>query len=77
MTPIVNGLEEEFDAEITVVRLNAAEPENVELQQGFGLRGHPAFAILDENGRTTETFFGPQSEETLRAALTAVVLAEN
>ena len=77
MTPIVDGLEEEFDTEITVLRLNAAEPDNVELQQGFGLRGHPAFAILDENGRTTQTFFGPQSEETLRAALTAVVPAKN
>ena len=73
MTPIVNGLEEEFEGEITVARLNAAEPENVALQRGFGLRGHPAFAILDENGRTAQTFFGPQSEETLRAALTAVV----
>lgn len=72
MTPIVNGLEEEFGAEISVVRLNAAEPKNVELQQGFGLRGHPAFVVLDGNGRPTETFIGPQSEETLRAALTAV-----
>lgn len=69
MTPIVNGLEDEFATQINVVRLNAVESEVVALQSQFGLRGHPSFAILDESGAVVERYFGPQSAETLRTAL--------
>lgn len=72
MMPIVNGLEEEFAGQITVARLNAAESENVRLMQTYGLRGHPSFAVIDENGRVQQIFFGPQEEAVLREALTAV-----
>jgi len=73
MTSIVNGLEAEFSGEVTVFRLNAAEPENVSLMQNYGLRGHPSFAVLDKDGRVTQIFFGPQSEEELRTALKATL----
>jgi len=63
MTPIVDGLEVKLSEQINVERLNAAEPENQKLMQEFGVRGHPI----------QQTFFGPQEEETLRAALTALL----
>jgi hypothetical protein len=69
MTPIVNGLEDELGTQINVVRLNAAQSDVVALQSQYGLRGHPSFAILDESGTVVERYFGPQSTETLRAAL--------
>lgn len=69
MTPIVNGLEAEFANEITVQRLDAVEPENVELMQTYGVRGHPSFVILDKNGRVDQIFFGPQEEDVLRVAI--------
>jgi thioredoxin-like negative regulator of GroEL len=69
MTPIVNGLEKEFSGQLTVLQLNAAESENEQLMQDYGLRGHPSFAILAEDGRLTQTFFGPQTEESLRSAI--------
>ena len=69
MTPIVNGLEEEFAGQVAVVSLNAAEVANEELMQSYGLRGHPSFAVLDENGRVSQTYFGPQEQETLRIAI--------
>ena len=69
MTPIVNGLEAEFAGQIEIVHLNAAEVANEELMQSYGLRGHPSFAVLDGNGRVSQTFFGPQEEETLRTAI--------
>jgi protein-disulfide isomerase-like protein with CxxC motif len=72
MMPIVNGLEEEFAGKITVAQLNAAKSENVQLMQTYGLRGHPSFAVLDENGRVQQIFFGPQDAAVLRKALTAV-----
>jgi thioredoxin-like negative regulator of GroEL len=73
MAPIVNGLEKEFAGEAAVLQLDANEAANANLLQRYGLRGHPAFAIVDRDGRLAETFIGPQSEETLRASLTATL----
>ena len=67
--PIVNGLEDAFAGEITVVRLNAIDGDNAALQSQYGLRGHPSFAIVDERGAVLERFLGPQSEETLRSGI--------
>lgn len=75
MTPIVDGLESEFAGQVKVQQLDADETENVQLQQQYGLRGHPTFALLDRNGRVVQTFIGPQAEEVLHEALTAVIAA--
>ncbi len=72
MTPIVDGLEEEFSGQVSVTRLDAAQPDNAELQSQYGLRGHPSFAILDTSGQISELFFGPQEEAKLRQAMAAV-----
>ena len=71
--PIVDGLEEEFAGRLQVVKLNAADPENDRLQAQWGLRGHPTFAVLDEEGTIVTRFTGPQPAETLRSAMTQVV----
>ena len=74
MEPIVNGLETEFGEQLIVTRLDANVRENEELEFSYGLRGHPAFAVLDAAGSVTATFIGPQSDETLRNAVTAVFI---
>lgn len=73
MTPIVNGLEEEFSGQLTLLQLNAAETENAQLMEDYGLRGHPSFAIVAEDGRLAQTFFGSQTEERLRRAILDVL----
>ncbi|NCF66264.1 MAG: hypothetical protein GWP61_09825 [Chloroflexi bacterium] len=77
MTPIVNGLENEFAGQASVLQLNANEAENGDLQQQFGLRGHPTFVVLDGSGRPLQTFIGPQTEVVLYEALTAAVASIN
>lgn len=72
MMPIVDGLQVEFEGQLYVVQLNAAEPANAALQAQYGLRGHPTFAILDAEGNVSQTFIGPQPVEILRAAMAAV-----
>ena len=67
--PIVNGLSEEFEGRASVFQLNAAQSTNARLQADFGLRGHPSFVVLDEDGLVTNRFFGPQSENVLREAM--------
>jgi len=69
----VNGIEAEFEGQVTVVRLNAAEPDNARLQTDYGVRGHPSVVILDESGRVTQRYIGAQTAETLRAALNEAV----
>jgi len=69
----VNGLEDDFGEEVEFVRLNAIEPEVLQLQQTYGLRGHPSVAILDGNGKVVALYFGPATAETLRGELTAVL----
>lgn len=67
----MNGLEDEFAGEVAVIRLNAADRSNAALQSQYGPRGHPAFAVLDGENELVERFFGPQSADTLRAAMDA------
>ena len=77
MAPIVDGLEKEFAGQVTVSLLDADEEENGQLQKKYGLRGHPTFAVLDQNGRVVQTFIGPQGEEVLHEAITAVIASAN
>ena len=77
MTPIVNGLESDFAGRAAVLQLDANDEENASLQQQYGMRGHPTFVVLDENGRAVQTFIGPQTEEVLSEALTKVAGSAN
>jgi thioredoxin-like negative regulator of GroEL len=77
MTPIVDGLESDFAGQARVLQLDANETENSQLQQQYGLRGHPTFALLDRNGRVVQTFIGPQAEEILHEAIATVIASTN
>ena len=67
----MNGLESEFAGRANVLRLDANEAGNAQLQQQYGMRGHPTFVVIDRNGRVMQTFIGPQTKEDLYEALTA------
>ncbi|MBP6469698.1 MAG: hypothetical protein KBE23_07320 [Chloroflexi bacterium] len=69
----MNGIELEFSNQVTVVRLNAYEPENERIQEQLGVRGHPSSVVLAQDDVITERFLGPVSAEALREALIAVM----
>ena len=73
MTPIVNGLADDYANELSVYQLDAAQPAIATLQQRYGLRGHPSFALLTANGNVNASFFGPQDEQLLRDAIEALL----
>jgi thioredoxin-like negative regulator of GroEL len=73
MMPIVDGLSEEFEGQVSVVQLNAAQEANARMQNQWGLRGHPSFAVLDANGSIVQQFFGPQPAATLREAMESII----
>ena len=72
MMPIVDGLKAEFEGKVSVFQLDAGQPINANLQQQWGLRGHPSFAILDDNDNVVQQFFGPQPKMVLRQAIEVV-----
>jgi hypothetical protein len=72
MTPIVDGLSEEFEGRVSAIQLDAAQTTNARLQADYSLRGHPSFVVLDGDGRVTQRFFGPQTEALLRQSMEAV-----
>ena len=73
MEPIVNGLEIEYGSKVNFQSLDASLSENLDVQASYGVRGHPTFVILDENGGVVASFIGPQDQAVLREAITAVI----
>jgi protein-disulfide isomerase-like protein with CxxC motif len=74
MVPIVNGLAAEFEGKMSVIQLNAAVEANEKLQNQWGLRGHPTFALIDANDNVVQLLFGPQPEAVLREAMEPLVV---
>lgn len=69
MAPIVDGLAKEFAGQVQVVRVDAAAPENQGLVERFGVRGHPAIFIVDDQAHIVQQFYGTPSAAILRDAI--------
>jgi hypothetical protein len=50
MMPIVDGLEEVYQEEITFIRLNAAVDQGKETFRYYNLLGHPSYLLLNPVG---------------------------
>ncbi|MSP22834.1 MAG: hypothetical protein EXR66_07470 [Dehalococcoidia bacterium] len=49
-------------------------PADIALSRQLGVHAHPAFAVIDADGKqVVERFFGPQQEQDLRARLDAAL----
>lgn len=73
MRPIVNGLEGEYGDRIDFRRHNIITDEGNAWATKYGVRGHPAFLLVDEQGQEQWRTVGVVPEETMEAALTAVL----
>jgi hypothetical protein len=72
MEPIVNGLETEFEADVTFDRINASSERGQAAMRAYSLRGHPSYVLLDEQGEEVWQFSGQTAEVQLRSQLTAL-----
>lgn len=68
MSPIVDGLAQDFSDRIVFQRLNAHQEGEKEFRQ-FGLRGHPAYVMLDRRGKVAWQMVGQMSRQDLEAAI--------
>lgn len=69
----MDGLEAEYGEQVNFVRLNVEIPANERIQQSYGLRGHPAVAILDADGAMVQGVFGAETAENLRLILDEII----
>lgn len=74
MRPIVDRLQAEFDGRVTFQYFNAADGgAGQALFESLRLPGHPVALLYGADGGERYRGFGMVSEDTLRAALAAVV----
>ena len=58
MNPVVNGLRQEYDGQVTFNLVDIDQPESKELKQKYGFRGQPYFVLLDGTGSVVKTWYG-------------------
>ena len=46
----MNGIEEKYEAQVEVRRINAGVQEGIKIFSAFNLRGHPSYILLNPEG---------------------------
>jgi hypothetical protein len=70
MRPIVYGLEEHYSDQMTFIEVNALDGENGETAFSQShLQGHPAFMIVQPDGKELFRSVGEQPSENLDRAI--------
>jgi len=69
MTPVVNGLQGEFEEAVDFMMLNAGVGTGKQIFESYALPGHPSFVLLEAGGNVAWRVFGPQSVEQIRTEL--------
>ncbi len=69
MTPVVNGLQTQFEGQVAFVILNANFGEGKDAFEAYQLPGHPSYVLLNPGGEVVWRAFGPQTDATLESAL--------
>lgn len=69
MTPIVDGLEQQYRDTVAFKRINAIEGNGPAIMQAYRLPGHPVTLIFNTDGREVQRFVGPQPIEVVAAEL--------
>jgi hypothetical protein len=72
MSPIVDGLAQDYGDRIVFQRLNAQQEGEKQFRL-YGLRGHPAYVILDRRGKVAWQMVGQMSRQDLEAAIRRVL----
>lgn len=73
MTPIVNGLQDQFNSQIHFVSLRANDNgAGQAVFEALDLRGHPAVVVMMPDGEEIFRGFGVLDEDLLRDTLASV-----
>jgi len=73
MEPVVNGMEETYQAQIEFESIDAATKEGQTFFRFYGLPGHPGFVLLNPEGDVLWKGFGEQSIEYIESNIDAAI----
>ncbi len=77
MTPVVNGLEDKYNGQVTFIILNAAFGEGKAALGAYLMPGHPSYVLLNPSGEVLWRSFGVQFEAALETAIEDALVATN
>ncbi len=69
MTPIVDGLEDEFSGQVKFVRYDLDDATQGKQAHLLGVNAHPAFMLIKANGDVKARFAGEIARAKLEAAV--------
>ena len=69
MTPIVNGLEEKYKGEFSIVHVDIDSSQGKTLAREHGFIGQPTFMFFDSSGQKVRNLMGPQTAESIEQAI--------
>ena len=73
MVPVVDGLEDRLGEQIEFRRIDANSRDGNVSFRVYGLRGHPAFVLLNPDGDVLWTGLGEQSGEDIERQLPVIL----
>ncbi len=76
MSPIVDGLEQEYGGQIAVQRINATEGDGPAIMRQYKLLGHPTLLIFDSQQQEIHRLIGPQPVHDVEILLQEVLNVE-
>jgi hypothetical protein len=69
MTPIVDGLEDQYQDQIAFIRLDANSKDGGETFRFYGLLGHPSYVLLNPAGEVLWKGVGEQTAAALNVEI--------
>ena len=76
MTPIVNGLEVDYEEQVDIELLNANQGDGKMYFEFYGLPGHPSYILLNAEGEVQWRGFGPVSADSLGSEIKKLTTQE-
>ncbi len=76
MTPIVDGIEEQYGEQIVFKRVNADVDDGPTIVQAYHIPGHPTTILFDKEGNEVQRLLGPQPTEVVEQALKKILAEE-
>lgn len=73
MEPVVNGLAQDYQDRIDFRYLSANQPDGKAIFQFLGLRGHPAYVIMNPRGKVLWQGVGEQTQKNIQMMILAAL----
>jgi len=73
MTPIVDGLQDTYGKDFTILRVDIDTEQGKKLARESGFIGQPTFIFVDAEGEEVRRLMGPQAPETMQQAVEALL----